>query len=125
MLNNAYQNGDEKGWKDIVEILREVRKAGETGPTTAPGQIISYFQRLRHGDPNTGEPPVENFMFKFAGAIVLPVNIENPDIADDETNFISLNTYIFTFDRGSGPESTDPAGSGDGDRQHRKICEWY
>ena len=120
-MNKAFEEGS--NMSDIAQILREIRKPGEISPSP-PGQIISYFNKLRHGDPNTGELPVENFKFEFAGAVVVPVNIDKPVVDDQEPNFISLNAYIFTFDLSSGSGSTDPGGSGDGEGIHRKVYTW-
>ena len=117
LLNETFQNGPPMG--NIAQVLRKVRSSEGPPPITAPGQIISYFEKLKK------DPQVQNFRFEFAGAIVLPINIELNPFPDEETNFISLNTYIFKFDRISGSESTDPAGSGDGESGHRKICTWY
>jgi hypothetical protein len=120
-MNGAFAEGR---INEIVDVLRRIRRADTMAPITAPGQIISYFQRLKNGDPITGELPVQNFGFQFAGAVVVPVNTELNPFPETETNFISFNTYIFTFDRSSGSESTDPAGSGGGDTLHRRVCTW-
>ena len=117
LLNATFQKGPPMG--NIAQVLRKVRSAEGPPPITAPGQIISYFERLKN------DPQVRNFRFEFAGAIVLPVNIELSPFTDEETNFISLNTYLFTFDRISDSGSTDPGGSGDGESGHRKICTYY
>ncbi len=112
-LNKAWE-GNNMG--EIAKVLRRWRKPGETNHRP-PGEIIRYLAQLK-------KEKVENFQFKFVGAVVVPVKIELNPFPDLETNFFSLNTYIFTFERSSVSGSTDPAGSGDGDSEHRKICTW-
>ena len=117
-MNDAFNSEDPNRMKEIVEVLHKIRRADTMAPITNLGQIVSYFAQLKN------DLQVENFEFKFAGAVVVPVNIDKPVLDDEEPNFVSLNTYIFTFDLSSGSESADPGGSGDGEGIHRKVCTW-
>ena len=113
-LKNAYAKNT---WDDIVEVLGEIRKH-DGNKTKDPDQIKYYFQDLKGVH---GKPPVEGFDFEFAGAVVLPVNIENPHFADDEINFVCYVRYMFKFNPSG---SADPVGNGGGDREHKFDCTW-
>ena len=79
-LNDAFEDGN---MGDIAQVLRKVRSAEGPPPITAPGQIISYFQKKKD------DSQVQNFRFEFVGAIVLPVNIELNPFPDEETKLLS------------------------------------